>query len=113
LKIRKVEGYQNYDKSEFDSPSVLSDDDAKLEQIWKDSFSLSDLTGDKEFKSYDELKKRLDKVLGLNGEAPKTTVEQVKAKEFSAPKKQAEDSPFKDSAEDDDMAYFSKLAEED
>ena len=114
LKIRKVEGYQNYDKSEFDSPSVLSDDDAKLEQIWKDSFSLSELTGDKEFKSYDELKKRLDKVLGLNGEAPKTTVEQVKAKTFDAPKSKAEDSPFKDdTSEEDDLSYFAKLAEED
>jgi hypothetical protein len=112
LKIRKVEGYQNYDKSEFDSPSTLFDDDAKLEQIWKDSFSLSELTGDKEFKSYDVLKARLDKVLGLNGEAPRTTVEQVKAKEFAAPKAKAEDSPFKDDSEDDDMAYFSKLAEE-
>ena len=114
LKIRKVEGYQNYDKSEFDSPSVLSDDDAKLEQIWKDSFSLQELTGDKEFKTYDALKGRLDKVLGLNGEAPRTTVEQVKAKEFAAPKKQAEDSPFKDdTSEEDDLSYFSKLAEED
>jgi hypothetical protein len=114
LKIRKVEGYQNYDKSEFDSPSVLSDDDAKLEQIWKDSFSLAELTGDKEFKSYDELKKRLDKVLGLNGEAPKTTVEQVKAKTFDAPKAKAEDSPFKDdSSDEDDLSYFAKLAEED
>ena len=114
LKIRKVEGYQNYDKSEFDSPSVLSDDDAKLEQIWKDSFSLSELTGDKEFKSYDELKKRLDKVLGLNGEAPKTTVEQVKAKTFDAPKAKAENSPFKDDTSDeDDLSYFAKLAEED
>jgi hypothetical protein len=114
LKIRKVEGYQNYDKSEFDSPSVLSDDDAKLEQIWKDSFSLADLTGDKEFKSYDELKKRLDKVLGLNGEAPKTTVEQVKAKEFAAQKPKTETSPFKDDASDeDDLSYFAKLAEED
>ena len=114
LKIRKVEGYQNYDKSEFDSPSVLSDDDAKLEQIWKDSFSLSELTGDKEFKSYDVLKQRLDKVLGLNGEAPRTTVEQVKAKTFDAPKAKAEDSPFKgDALEDDDLSYFSKLAEED
>jgi hypothetical protein len=114
LKIRKVEGYQNYDKSEFDSSSVLSDDDAKLEQIWKDSFSLSELTGDKEFKSYDELKKRLDKVLGLNGEAPKTTVEQVKAKTFDAPKAKAEDSPFKDDTSDeDDLSYFAKLAEED
>ena len=113
LKIRKVEGYQNYDKSEFDSPSTLFDDDAKLEQIWKDSFSLSELTGDKEFKSYDALKGRLDKVLGLNGEAPRTTVEQVKAKEFAAPKKQAADSPFKEVEEDDDLSYFSKLAEED
>jgi hypothetical protein len=114
LKIRKVEGYQNYDKSEFDSPSVLSDDDAKLEQIWKDSFSLKELTGEKEFKSYDSLKQRLDKVLGLNGEAPRTTVEQVKAKTFDAPKAKAEDSPFKgDALEDDDLSYFSKLAEED
>jgi len=114
LKIRKVEGYQNYDKSEFDSPSALSDDDSELEQIWKDSFSLNELISDKEFKSYDELKKRLDKVLGLNGEAPKTTVEQVKAKTFNATKPAAEDSPFKDdTSEDDDMAYFSKLAEED
>jgi hypothetical protein len=114
LKIRKVEGYQNYDKSEFDSPSVLSDDDAKLEQIWKDSFSLSELTGEKEFKSYDLLKSRLDKVLGLNGDAPRTTVEQVKAKTFDAPKAKAENSPFKDDTSDeDDLSYFSKLAEED
>ena len=114
LKIRKVEGYQNYDKSEFDSASVLSDDDAKLEQIWKDSFSLSELVGDKEFKTYDALKGRLDKVLGLNGEAPKTTVEQVKAKTFDAPKAKAEDSPFKDdTSEEDDLSYFAKLAEED
>ena len=114
LKIRKVEGYQNYDKSEFDSPSVLSDDDAKLEQIWKDSFSLAELVGDKEFKSYDALKGRLDKVLGLNGEAPRTTVEQVKAKTFDAPKAKAEDSPFKDdTSEEDDLSYFAKLAEED
>jgi gp32 DNA binding protein like len=114
LKIRKVEGYQNYDKSEFDSPSILSDDDTKLEQIWKDSFSLSELVGDKEFKTYDALKGRLDKVLGLNGEAPKTTVEQVKAKTFDAPKAKAEDSPFKDdTSEEDDLSYFAKLAEED
>jgi hypothetical protein len=114
LKIRKVEGYQNYDKSEFDSASALSDNDAKLEQIWKDSFSLQELTGEKQFKSYDELKNRLDKVLGLNGEAPKTTVEQVKAKTFDAPKAKAEDSPFKDNTSDeDDLSYFAKLADQD
>jgi hypothetical protein len=114
LKIRKVEGYQNYDKSEFDSPSALLDDDAELEKIWKNEFCLNDMTEDKEFKSYDVLKARLDKVLGLNGEAPKTTVEQTKAKTFDAPKAKAEDSPFKDdTSEDDDLSYFAKLAEED
>ena len=115
LKIRKVEGYQNYDKSEFDSPSALLDDDAELENIWKSEFSLQELLNNpKEWKSYDELKKRLDKVLGLNGEAPRTTVEQVKAKTFNEPKASAEDSPFKepDLSEDDDLNYFSKLAEE-
>ena len=112
IKIRKVEGYQNYDKSEFESAAPLSANDADLETIWKSQYSLQELVGDKEFKSYDDLKKRLDKVLGLNGEAPKTTVEQVKAKTFDAPKAKSGDSPFKDDVEDDDMAYFSKLAEE-
>ena len=116
LKIRKVDGYQNYDKSEFDSPSPLLSDDDELEKIWKSEFSLQELLNNpKEWKSYDELKKRLDKVLGLNGEAPRTTVEQVKAKTFDVPKVDAEDSPFKepDLSEDDDLNYFSKLAEED
>ena len=110
LKIRKVEGYQNYDKSEFETTSPLSNDDAELETVWKSQYSLQELISDKEFKSYDDLKKRLDKVLGLNGEAPKTTVEQVKAKEFIASKKTVAEP---DLADDDDMAYFSKLAEED
>ena len=114
LKIRKVDGYQNYDKSEFDSPAPLSSDDDELEKIWKSEYSLNELLGDKEFKTYDALKARLDKVLGLNGEAPRTTVEQVKAKTFDAPKSKAEDSPFKDDTSDeDDLSYFSKLAEED
>ena len=111
LKIRKVEGYQNYDKSEFESPAPLLSDDDELEKIWKSEHSLQELLKAGEFKSYDALKQRLDKVLGLNGEAPRTTVEQAKAK--PAPKAVAEDSPFKDDSEDDDMAYFSKLAEED
>lgn len=113
LKITKVAGYQNYDKSEFMSPSPLSEDDDELEKIWKSELSLSELVADKEFKTYDVLKARLDKVLGLSDDVPvaKTTVEQMKA----APKKAAvqEDAPFDTSNEDDDdMAYFAKLAEE-
>ena len=109
LKITKVAGYQNYDKSEFASPSPLLDDDAKLEAIWKSEFSLKELIADKEFKTYDALKSRLEKVLGLNGEEPvtKTTVETLKA----APRK-AEPEPEIVTEDDDDLAYFAKLAEE-
>jgi len=109
LKITKVAGYQNYDKSEFASPSPLLNDDAKLEEIWKSEFGLKDLTADKEFKSYDDLKARLEKVLGLNGEEPvaKTTVETLK----STPRK-PEPEPEIVTEDDDDLAYFAKLAEE-
>jgi hypothetical protein len=113
LKIRKVDGYQNYDKSEFDSAAPLSSDDDELEKIWKSEYSLNDLLSDKEFKTYDALKGRLDKVLGLNGEAPKTTVEKAKAEAFSAPKKAVVEDVEPSLAEDDDLSYFAKLAEED
>jgi hypothetical protein len=109
LKIRKVEGYQNYDKSEFESPSVLGGfDDDKLESIWKKEYSLKEFLLPENFKSYDELKARLDKVLGVDGSAPapRTTVEQAKA----APKKVVMPET---SDEDDDLAYFSKLADSD
>jgi len=65
LKIRKVEGYQNYDKSEFASPSPLFDDDAKLEKIYNSLYNLNEFTDAKNFKSYEKLKERLDSVLGL------------------------------------------------
>ena len=105
LRIRKVAGYQNYDSSEFASPAPLLDDDAELEKIWKSEHSLKVLVDPKEFKSYDDLKARLDKVLG---EAPvaKTTVEQAKA----MPKKPVDEELMAE--EDDDLAYFAKLAEE-
>ena len=108
LKIRKVDGYQNYDKSEFESPSALFDDDDKLEKIWEQEHSLQELVADKEFKAYDDLKKRLDKVLGA-ADVPKSTVDKPI-------KKVTEDSPPWEPSlaegEDDDMAYFSKLADD-
>ena len=105
LKITKVAGYQNYDKSEFMSSTPLLEDDDELEKIWKSQHSLTSLTADKEFKSYDDLKARLDKVLGAT-DAPKTTVETLKA----APKKVVAD--ISEDETDEDLAYFSKLAEE-
>jgi hypothetical protein len=110
LKIRKVEGYQNYDKSEFESASVLGDfDDDRLESIWKSEHSLKEFLAPENFKSYDELKAKLDKVLGLSGQSPqpKTTVEQAKA----APARKA--APVDVDSDEDDLSYFSKLAEED
>ena len=111
LKITKVAGYQNYDKSEFMSPSALLDDDEELEKIWKYEHSLSEMISDKEFKSYDDLKSRLDKVLGGADAPAKTTVEQMR----SGPKKPviADDAPFEVANDDDEMSYFSKLANED
>ena len=66
LKIRRVEGYQNYDKSEFGSAEALFDDDAKLEKIYNSLYNLNEFTDPKNFKSYEKLKERLDSVLGLN-----------------------------------------------
>jgi len=87
------------------------DDDDELEKVWKSEHSLSELTGDKEFKSYDKLKERLDKVLGLAGGEPvsKTTVEQIKEQVKSKPQTVKEP----DLDEDDDMKYFERLASED
>ena len=64
LKMRNVEGFRNYDKSEFDSPGPLFDDDAKLEEVWKSEHSLQEQIDPSQFKSYDELKAKLDMVLG-------------------------------------------------
>jgi len=113
LKIRKVEGYQNYDKSEFEKSSPLLKDDAELEKIWKSEFTLKDLTADAEFKEFDVLKQRLDKVLGLNGEAPRTTVEQTKVANFNS--NATKDTPQEPSFDEDDdsLDYFKNLANED
>jgi hypothetical protein len=112
LKIRKVEGYQNYDKSEFEKSAPLLNDDDKLEAIWKKEYSLKEFLAPENFKSYDELKARMDKALGLNGAviAAKTTVEQAK----SAPRQFVPKEPVLNdtAADDDDMAYFAKLADD-
>ena len=115
LKIRKVDGYWNYDKSEFDSPSPLFDDDEKLEEVWKKQYSLAEFTAPSNFKSYDELKTRLDTVLAgttktgnvvnLMEDEPVETVT-VDSKEESAPTVEVTSDE-----EDDTLSYFEKLAE--
>jgi hypothetical protein len=79
LKIRKVEGYRNYDKSEFLAQSPVSDNDAEIEKIWAASHSLKELLDRKHFKSYDELQKKLNAVLGLGSQTNTKPATQKKA----------------------------------
>ena len=67
LKAKNVAGYRNYDSSEFAKAGALLDDDDAMEAIWKKQYSLAELVSADQFKSYDELKKRLDYVLGVKG----------------------------------------------
>jgi len=121
LKIRKADGYRNYDKSEFDTPAPLFDDDDRLERIWTQEHSLQDFLTPKHFKSYDELKVRLDKVLGLSGGAsqPRTIAEETppwnEAPTASAPQFKERPAPAIQAADDEDvdLEFFKRLADED
>ena len=110
LKIRKVDGYWNYDKSEFDNVSTLSDNDDELEKIYKSQYSLNEFTAPTNFKSYDELKTRLDMV--LSGTVAVSTVETLMEDEPTAPVKVDTKVVSATNDEDDAMSYFEKLAED-
>jgi hypothetical protein len=110
LKIRNVEGYRNYDKSEFaDASALLNGDDDKLEELWKKEYSLKDFTERKNFKPYDQLKTRLEKVLGFDG-AP---IVKSKAEDSIATLKDDTSVLSKPvHADDEDLDYFKSLAEQ-
>ena len=113
LKIRKVDGYWNYDKSEFDSVSTLKEDDDSLDSIWKTQYSLSEFTAPTNFKSYDELKKRLDDV--LSGIVTPTATAMMDNDVVETPTFKSEPEPkipSVDEEDDDTMSYFQKLANE-
>jgi len=130
LKIRKVEGYWNYDKSEFDKPSPLLDDDDALEALWKKEYSLSAIVAPDQFKSYDDLQKRLNYVLGQKN-AARAVAEQeevydsyvqtptkedkvVEELEESYRKSKSPSLPVvtsSDEDEDDALGYFQKLVD--
>ena len=70
LKIVKKDGYWNYDKSEFDRVAPLLDDDDALESIWKKEYSLTAITAPDQFKSYEDLERRMNMVLGVKSSSP-------------------------------------------
>lgn len=122
LKIRQFEGYPNYDKSEFDSPSPLFEDDEKLEDVYKQLHSLQDLLDPKNFKTYEELQAKLHKVLGMSGDvssrSTKSAEEEIDsdldlsslAKEKPAPQMKEAAAPSVSDDEDDDLEFFKNLA---
>tara|TARA_B100001094_G_C18149877_1_gene783034 strand:+ start:529 stop:1431 length:903 start_codon:yes stop_codon:yes gene_type:complete len=118
LKIRKVDGYWNYDKSEFEATSKLSEDESKVEEICQKAYALSEFTNASNFKSYEELQKRMDIV--LSGTTTVGNVQESLKDEVSqpdnnpqtamaqAPEVKAQDIVGSDN--DDTMSYFEKLA---
>jgi len=121
IKIRKVDGYWNYDKSEFDTVAPLFDDEAKLNSIFSQVHSLSDVIAPSEFKTYEELKEKLERVLGS---ASTSTAESVSQDMEEVPwsnvnTESVADEPVVPTAEtstpkeeDDAMDYFKNLANE-
>jgi len=118
LKIRNVEGYRNYDKSEFASPAPLSNDDDELETIYNQLYDLNEFTDPSNYKTYEELEQRLHLVLGQI-ETPRSTSQQVEmetVREAAPMRSTPAPEPRSISTDDDEedtMSFFSKLAAED
>ena len=128
IKIRKVDGYWNYDKSEFETPAPLFDDENQLNDIYTSVNSLSEIIAPNEFKTYDELKEKLDRVLGLSGGVTTTSTAESVAEDLDEvpwsnvntegtadePVISSADSTSSNSVEegDDAMDYFKRLATE-
>jgi hypothetical protein len=126
LKAKNVAGYRNYDSSEFASQGALLDDDDALEAIWKQQFSLAEFLSPSEYKTYDELKKRLGAVLG--SKSAKIDEEVEDEEDYRGPVKELDDdlrselnnlkptrrapAPVEDDEDDDALSYFAKLAED-
>ena len=120
LKAKNVAGFRNYDSSEFAAVSPLLDDDEALEGLWKKEYSLAELVAADQFKSYDDLKKRLDSVLRVTSTRQDPEVSDEDAFRGSAPNFESrrtaeatlEVTAASDSDDDDDtMSYFRQLAE--
>ena len=117
LKAKNVAGYRNYDSSEFAAVSPLLNDDDALESLWKKQFSLAELVAGDQFKTYEELKTRLDSVLGNK----KTATPEYEVVDEDNDRGAAEElvtaavstTPSSVNEDDDDaLSYFQKLAEE-
>jgi len=118
IKIRKVEGWVNYDKSEFaQAAPLMGGDEEQLEGVYNKLHSLADFIDPKNYKSYDELKAKMNKVLGVDAghismdnnsmmqSAP--VVEQP-----TMPAAESVSMSSSDEGEEDTLSYFDKLAQQ-
>ena len=115
LKIRKVDGFSNYDKSEFITPAPFLEEDTEMERVWGEEYSLSEFVDPKNFKTYDELKTRLDIVLG-NTEtaalsAPSSIDHDDVPFEGGEPINKLSFNKEEGATNDENLDYFKKLAE--
>ena len=118
VKIRKVDGYWNYDKSEFASPAPISEDDGELETIYNKQHSLAELIAPDQFLSYDDMKAKLDRVLGLSGDVSGATAESIADDNSAGNVATADETPWSENPEpqvaatgsDESISYFEKLA---
>ena len=111
LKIRKVDGYWNYDKSEFEAVSAVAEDDAKIKSTWGQQHPLKPFLAPDNFKTYDELKEKLNRT--ITGVRSTTTADKVDLPpQTAASVKSNEATTTPAASEDDTLSYFSKLAEE-
>jgi hypothetical protein len=123
VKIRNVEGYRNYDNSSFDTAGALFEDDDQLETVWNSyaknpAHSLSQFVHPSKFKSYDELKAKLYRVLALGAAPHRASGVGMIEEEHEAPAPKAKAAPAPkapslDEDDDDSLDFFKKLAEED
>jgi hypothetical protein len=118
LKIRNVEGYRNYDKSEFASPAAISSDEDKLEALYNGMYDLAEFEDPKNYKTYAELKAKLMKVLGESADAGQQSLAQAAQMNEPAPDPML-NAPVtaeyisEKSNDDDTLSYFAKLAQDD
>ena len=120
LKIRKVDGYWNYDKSEFEGVTPIAGDDEKFKSIWETQYPLKPFVDVTNFRTYDELKEKLNRVIAGTSrntetiaEADLPPAEDVSVKTPDV--KMSEPASVNANLDDDDdtLSYFNKLAEED
>tara|TARA_R100001230_G_C5489256_1_gene37432 strand:- start:123 stop:527 length:405 start_codon:yes stop_codon:yes gene_type:complete len=111
LKIRKVDGYWNYDKSEFEGVSQIKENDEQIKSIWSSQHPLKPFLAPDNFKTYDELKEKLNRTITGVRSAETADKTDLPPQNGSAAKSNSVTSTASDD-EDDTLSYFSKLAEE-